>query len=117
MGFVIKNDEWGRPKQYLGADIEPFDLPDGRQAWSIHCTTYIKSAIETVKDLLAEDGRQLKGPNNKGRHGGALPANYKPELDVTEECGADYISRFQQLIGILRWDVELGRKTSIWKWL
>ena len=109
LGFVIKNDEWGPPKQYLGADIEQFDLPEGRKAWSIHCTTYIKSAIETVKDLLAEDNRKLKGPNNKGRHAGALPTNYKPELDVTDECNADDMSRFQQLIGILRWAVELGR--------
>ena len=34
---------------------------------------------------------------------------YRPELDVTVELDADMMSRFLQLIGILRWAVELGR--------
>ena len=38
-----------------------------------------------------------------------LPHGYNPELDTTDECDADHTSRYQQLIGILRWDVELGR--------
>ena len=28
---------------------------------------------------------------------------------MTDECNAEYVSRYQQLIGILRWAVELGR--------
>jgi len=38
-----------------------------------------------------------------------LPNGYKPELDVTEELSEDMASRYRQLIGILRWAVELGR--------
>ena len=30
--FEIKNDEYGPPKQYLGADVEQFQLPDGSVA-------------------------------------------------------------------------------------
>ena len=83
-GFEIKNNEWGRPTRYLGADVELFQLPTGMKAWSLHCKSYVKAAVDTVKDLLSEDGRN-------------------------DECDADYTSRYQQLIGILRWAVELGR--------
>ena len=108
-GFEIENNKWGRPTRYLGADVELFTKPDGMKAWSLHCKSYVLAAVETAKDLLAEDGRKLKGPKNQGTSAGALPASYKPEVDVTEECDAGYVSRYQQLIGILRWAVELGR--------
>ena len=56
MQFEIKSDEYGPPKMYLGGDVEKFQLPDGRLAWSIHSASYVKSAIETVKALLKEEG-------------------------------------------------------------
>ena len=105
--FEIKNNEYGPPKMYLGADIEKFHLPNGSFAWSLHSASYVKSAVETVKVLLAEDGRELK--SGKRSHKGPLPHGYKPELDVTDKCNAEHVSRYMQLIGILRWAVELGR--------
>ena len=82
-------------------------LPGGTSAWSLTSCLYVKSAVDTVKALLAEDGRELK--SGARPHKGPLPAAYKAELDVTDECDAEHISRFQQLIGILRWAIELGR--------
>ena len=105
--FEIKNDEYGPPTQYLGADVEQFTLRDGSKAWSLLSTSYVKNAIETVTRLLAEDGRELK--SGARPHKGPLPQGYKPELDTTEECSIEHMSRYQQLIGILRWAVELGR--------
>lgn len=107
MRFEIKNDEFGPPKSYLGADVEQFQLPDGSKSWSLLSTSYVASAVETVRALLAEDGRELKSGSRP--HKGPLPYKYKPELDVTDECDAEMTSRYQQLIGILRWAVELGR--------
>jgi hypothetical protein len=107
MRFEIKNNEYGPPTMYLGGDIEKFQLPDGSSAWSMTSCSYVKSAVETVRALLAEDGRELK--SGKRPHKGPLPHGYKPELDVTDECSAEHLSRYLQLIGILRWAVELGR--------
>lgn len=104
--FEIKNDKYGPPKTYLGADIEQFQLTDRRKAWSLLSTPYVTSAVETVKALLAEDGRELK--TGKRPHKGPPPHGYKPELDVTDKCDEDITSRFQQLIGILCWAMELG---------
>jgi hypothetical protein len=35
-------------------------------------------------------------------------SGYRPELDVTDELDSELSSRYSQLIGILRWMVELG---------
>jgi len=59
--------------------------------------------------MLAEDGKELKGKAGHKRHKGPLPTSYKPELDTTPECNEDLASRFRQIIGILRWAIELGR--------
>ena len=106
--FEIKNDEIGPPKIYLGAGIcKVASDEDGSECWSMESQKYVKAAVQTVKDLLAEDGRELKG--KIGSKTGPLPTNYEPELDVTNELNEDKSSRFRQLIGILRWACELGR--------
>ena len=67
----------------------------------------MKGAIYTVQKLLYDDGRTLK--TGKRPYKGSLPHGYKPGLDKTDECNADHTLRYQQLIGILRWALELGR--------
>ena len=38
-----------------------------------------------------------------------MPPGYKPELDITPDLDADKMQRYQQLIGILQWAIELGQ--------
>ena len=94
------------PDLYLGANVERFELPDGREVWSTSPKTYVKNAIKVVEDLLSEDG---EGYQLKGNAKNPFPSNYRPEVDVTSELGDGLASRYLQLIGILRWAVELGR--------
>ena len=47
--------------------------------------------------------------NNYGDRHMPYSSSYRPELDVTEELGEDLINRYQQLIVVLRWSIELGR--------
>ena len=105
--FEIKNDEYGEPDTYLGAGISKMQtVEDNRTLWTMDSRKYVQAAVQTVKDLLAEDGRELKhGKANAG----PLPTNYEPELDSSSECDEEAASRFRQLIGILRWACELGR--------
>ena len=107
--FTIKDDKYGEPTTYLGANIERIQLDDGSWAWSMTSEHYVKNLIETVSDLLAEDGRELKGTFKQKSHTGPLPVTYAPELDDTRECSEKHASRYRQIIGILRWAVELGR--------
>ena len=38
-----------------------------------------------------------------------MKTDYRPELDLSKELDDDLANRFQQMIGILRWALELGR--------
>jgi hypothetical protein len=58
-----------------------------------------------VKLLLQAEGRNLKTPAMT-----PFPSStYRPETDTSDECDAEMSSRYSQLIGALRWSVELGR--------
>eukprot|EP00957_Ditylum_brightwellii_P142694 10872364-Ditylum_brightwellii.AAC.1 len=95
----------GVPKKHLDADIEKIQAANGRMVWSISPCSCIKNAIQLVEDLFVEDGfdgglkKKVKNPFLSG---------YKPELDVTNEVGDHLFLRYAQLIGILRWGIELG---------
>ena len=103
--FDIKDDKFGPPTTYLGTNVEPFQISDRKYAWIIQYNSYVAAAVQTIKDLFSEYDIYLR--SNKISHTGLLPHGYKAELDVTDECDSDHVSRFQQLIGILRWEVEL----------
>ena len=49
---------------------------------------------------------QLRSPS-KAKN--PFPSNYRPEVDITAELDSDLTPRYLQLIGMLRWAVELGR--------
>jgi hypothetical protein len=67
---------------------------------------YVKNAVNICKDLLHDNGKQLKSGKNAER---PMPKTYRPELDVSPVLGSELSGRYQQLIGILSWAVELGR--------
>ena len=52
------------------------------------------------------DRTALKNDGN-----GNIPHSYRfrPDLYVTTELGEELTNRYQQLIGVLRWSIELGR--------
>jgi hypothetical protein len=97
----------GPPERYLGANIERVQIPDdrtGQEYWSMSSYGYVKSAVTNVKQLLADEGRFLKTTAKT-----PFPSGYRPEIDMSDELHSDLASRYSQLIGVLRWMVELGR--------
>jgi hypothetical protein len=69
--YELKDGKYGAPESYLGAGIEKFTLPDGTEAWSMKSDKYCKAAVETVKTMLAEEGKELKSgkrSHNRGRY-------------------------------------------------
>jgi hypothetical protein len=67
--------------------------------------SYVKNAVRGVKALFAEDNPEAE---LKTTARNPFPSVYKPELDVSAELNDDLGLRFLQLIGILRWAIELG---------
>jgi hypothetical protein len=104
--YKVKPGSDKEPEIYLGANVDKVQMPDGREVWASSPRDYVKNAIKTVEGLFEEDGEGYVLKNNAKD---PFPANYKPELDVTDELGPELTSRYLQLIGICRWAIELGR--------
>ena len=64
---------------------------------------YCKAVVLNVEQKLNEEGKRLptkcKTP---------LKSGYRPELDVSQEIKADRVQYYMELIGVLRWAVEIG---------
>ena len=106
--YELNPSSIGPPTRYLGADVERVTRPGdntGREYWSFSAHTYVRNAVKNVKLLLQDEGRGLKSTAKSP----FSSTTYRPEMDMTDECNAEESSRYSQLIGVLRWAVELGR--------
>jgi len=102
--FKLKDDKIEEPTDYLGAVLGKMTLGDGRECWSMSSEKYCKAAVKNIEEKLAKSGKRLPT-----RCGTPLKHGYKPELDTSPELKADGLQYYQELIGVLRWAVELGR--------
>ena len=59
-----------------------------------------------VKEMLEDEGLALKTGKLADR---PMAKSYRPELDVTRELDQEGSGKYHQLIGMLRWAVELWR--------
>jgi len=103
--YRLKENSVAKPTTYLGAVIKEHKLPDvpNKSVWSISADKYVKEAIRTIEsDLLSMN---MKLPANIHT---PLVTSYRPDLDFSSPLEEDYANWYQQLIGILRWAVELG---------
>eukprot|EP00978_Attheya_sp_CCMP212_P012593 scaffold31500_cov55-Attheya_sp.AAC.2 len=95
------------PERYLGANIGKYDLPDSQKAWYMSSDNYAREAVKTVEQKLSEIGEQLISARNSKISGPTSPG-YCPELDISPELGPEKANYYQNLIGVLRWAMELG---------
>ena len=104
--YKMKHDP-GVPKMYLGSDISTFDHEFGT-CYAMGSTSYVKEAIRVVKQRMIEDDVKFK-TTKKTPQSPFSCLSYRAELDNSEECNPEQISYFQNLVGVLRWIIELGR--------
>ena len=64
---------------------------------------YVKAAVKNVEETLARSEKRLAG-----RCVAPLRSVYRPETDDLAELKADGLQYYQDLIGVLRWIIELG---------
>ena len=70
------------------------------------CIEYLCVDINNV-DFILKFNKSCLESFRDGHH--PWPSLYRPELDVTNELDLKLTNRFQQLIGVLIWSIELGR--------
>ena len=102
--FKLKNDKMQVPDNYLGADLSRLDNEDGDLCWGMSSDKYCQSLLTNIEDVLAKKGLRLPSKCFT-----PLKGSYKPELDGTCELKADGVQLYQELIGSLRWAIEIGR--------
>jgi hypothetical protein len=103
--FELKEESIGPPGLYLGGRIQSVELDDGTKCWGYGSSQYVQNSVKNVEDYyMKKYGRQLPAKANTPTKSG-----YRPEIDASRELNPDESSYFHQLIGILRWIVELGR--------
>ena len=67
---------------------------------------YINAAIKNVETYLEGIGERLRG---KVRATTPFASGYKPELETSSLLGNVEATKYQELIGVLRWAVEIDR--------
>ena len=97
------------PYRYLGANIDKVQLKDGSLACSMSSQEYLRNVIKNLEEELDKEGKPPLRTYGKKAGDRPFPLNYRPEIDVSPELGETLQTRVLQLIGILRWSIELGR--------
>jgi hypothetical protein len=73
------------PERYLGANIRKWQLPDGREVWSMSGRDYVKDALKICKEMLIKDGKQLKTGRGTER---PMPRTYQSwQADTSNSSG------------------------------
>ena len=101
--FKLKDDKIEKPENYLGALIMQ-KVIGGRECWAMTSAQYVKAAIANVEAFLNASGQRLPSKATT-----PMQANYRPELDTSAELKLEGMRYYQELIGVLRWAIELGR--------
>jgi hypothetical protein len=101
--FKLKDDKIAEPDIYLGAQLGKM-VADGHECWTMSAEKYVQASVRNVEESLAKKGMRLPTKCYN-----PLPPDYRPELDTSNELKSDGVQYFQELIGILRWAIELGR--------
>ena len=102
--FKLKDDKIEEPSVYLGAQISKMENSDGQECWAMSADTYCAAMVQNVELLLQKKGLRLPSKCFT-----PLKSGYRPELDCTNELKADGGHWYQEIIGSLRWAVEIGR--------
>jgi hypothetical protein len=109
--FELKGNKYGEPTDFLGAQLKKRVATDPEtgmslECWSMSSTVYVNAAVRNVEERLSKGDLPIlklaKGLT-------PLPDKYRPEVDSSEVLSADLVTYYQELIGILRWAVEIGR--------
>ena len=93
-----------KPEVYLGAELSSMDNDQGIECWAMSSDKYCAAMVKNIKDSLKKKGLRLPTKCNIPIRNG-----YKPEMDCNGELKADGLQWYQDMIGSLRWAVELGR--------
>jgi len=98
--FPMKKGSIGDPDIHLRSKLRTVTLCNGVKAWSASPSKYVQEAVRILETYLSIQGKGVQLPK---RATAPWPTEYVSELDDTPELGAEMISHYQSLVGILHW--------------
>ena len=102
--FKLKDEKMEIPDVYLGAELSTMDNEQGDECWAMLSDKYCAAMVKNFKETLAKKGLRLPTKYNiTTKHG------YRQEMDCTNELKTDWLQCYQELIGSLRWAVDISR--------
>jgi hypothetical protein len=104
--YHLKDNTVGKPTTYLVAIVVEYILPDDRSkiCWGFSSHKYATEVVWTVELELSKVNTSLSQSVMT-----RFSSGYCPELDISPLLPPAKATYFQNLIGILRWSIELGR--------
>jgi hypothetical protein len=100
--FKLKDDKAEPPNIYIGASLEQVTTQGGTGCWAMSSEQYVKAAVTNLEATLAKQDMRLPTSSVP------MSASYHPAEDVSRELNVQGVQTYQDLIGILRWAVEIG---------
>ena len=88
---------------YLGATLCQVETETGTKCWSMSSENYVKAAIENLESKLGKSDMHLPKCRTP------MSTSYHPSEDVTKELNVEGLQFYQEMIGILRWAVQICR--------
>jgi hypothetical protein len=105
--FKLKGDKIAPPEDYLGAVLAKMKNGSHNECWTQSADKYLAASVANVEAKLKGRGRD--GLTRRKKCLTPFESAYRPELDITPELAHEGHRYFQELIGVLRWGVEIGR--------
>ena len=102
--FTLKGGKAEKPETYLGGSLSLMENEDGQHCWALSSDKYCAALVENVEQELIKTGQRLPS-----KYYSPLTSKYQPDKDGTCELSAVGVKRYQEIIGSLRWAIELGR--------
>ena len=89
--------------------MKKVQLDDNSISWSATIEEYCRAASEIVRKILEFNGTQNLKVFSTMACKRLCPTPYRPEMDVMKVLGYDIQYIYLQLIGVIKWAMELGR--------
>jgi len=93
-----------KPENYFGADMSEMYNAEGYLCWAISSDKYCQALVKNIEADLEKKGIRLPSKCFI-----PLSSGHRTEMDCTAELKAEGVHRYQEIIGQLRWAIELGR--------
>ena len=101
--FKFKKDKIEPPSMYQGAQLERKSL-NGKWMWTMCSWDYIKLSVANIEGRANKMGVKIPSKVTTPMINGSIP-----EIDVTRELDKGGITFYQEIIGMMRWAIEIGR--------